>query len=140
MPDMVQKAAFSTTLIFNFLVGFGVVPSFPAEPDLSVIVKNETGYDLEEVKYVLEMGQIKTLMERARDVSNGGSCTFRLKEGGAYRVYASFIMDGKEVYAKGNANSLRDGGRYRLTLKKVIFSEGGAGMNFINKSEFDAIR
>jgi len=140
MATIVRKTMFGTTLIFFFLVGLGVIFPVPTEADSSVTVKNETGYDLEEVKYVQEMGIAKSLVGEARLLANGGSHTFRLKEGGAYRVYASFNMGGKKVYAKGNANNLRDGGQYRLTLKKVVISQGGTSLNFINQNEFDAIK
>jgi hypothetical protein len=101
MTNIVGKAIIGATLLFNFFVGLGVRSPFPTVAALSVTVKNETGYDLEEVKYVLEKGDTKTLMERVQGVSDGGSCTFHLKEGGAYRVYASFVMDGKKSLRKG---------------------------------------
>lgn len=93
------------------------------EKIMSPTIKNETGYGLEEVKYVLEAGDTKTLVEQAQDVPNGGSCTFRLEQEGAYRIYASLTIDGKRVYAKGNSYNLRDGGSYRLTLQKVVSSQ-----------------
>jgi hypothetical protein len=135
-----EKTIFGTILLFFFLLGMEGIFSSRAEADSSVTVKNETGYDLEEVKYVQELGAAKSLVGQARLLANGASHTFRLKEGGAYRVYASFHMGGKKVYAKGNANNLRDGGQYRLTLKKVVVSQSGSSLNFINQSEFDAIR
>lgn len=140
MTGVARKAIFGTTLIFHFFVGLGMVSMFSAEASLSITIKNETGYSLEEVKYVLETDDSKTQVEQAQDVPNGGSCTFRLEEEGAYRIYASLTMDGKRVYAKGNAHNLRDGGSYRLTLQKVLFSQPGAGVNFIDKSEFDSIK
>lgn len=122
-----------------FLTGAGVIFPSLAEAELSVRVKNETGYDLEEVKYVQEMGAAKSLVGQTQNLANGRSYSFNFKEGGAYRIYASFTTDGKKVYAKGNNNSMTDGGRYELTLTKVIFREG-AGLKFIDKSEFDAIK
>ena len=110
-----------------------------AEAALSVTISNQTGYDLSEVKYVQEIGNVKVLAEMARQLSNGGSHTFSLKKNGVYRVYAALIMGGKKSYAKGNVNNLRDGGRYTLTLMKVI-SHDSSGMNFIDQSEFDAIK
>jgi hypothetical protein len=138
--NITEKTILGTILLIFSLVGLGVIFSSPAEADSSVTVKNETGYDLEEVKYVQELGTAKSVAGRTHQLANGGSHTFRLKEGGAYRVYASFIMSGKRVYAKGNANNLRDGGRYILTLKKVVISQSGSSLSFINQSEFDAIK
>ena len=137
----IEKSTISRTiLLIFFLLGLRVNFSSPAEADSSVTVKNETGYDLEEVKYVQEVGAAKSLVGQARQLANGASHTFRLKKGRGYRVYASFHMGGKKVYAKGNANNLRDGGQYRLTLKKVVVSHSGSSLNFINQSEFDAIK
>lgn len=131
---------FGSTLLFCFLMG--VVGMFPSltEASLHITVHNETGYDLSEVKYVQEMGNVKSLAGRTQQLANGGSHTFDLNHEGAYRIYASFIMSGKKVYAKGNANNLQDGGRYTLTLQKVVFSQHGASLNFIGQSEFDAIK
>lgn len=132
--------------ILRFLLGFSLlfivlgVESPPAEAALSVTVKNETGYDLSEVKYVQETGNAKVLSGQTRQLANNRSHTFNLKRSGAYRVYASFIMGGRKVYAKGNANNLQDGGRYTLTLMKVVVSQGGTGLNFIDQGEFDAIK
>jgi hypothetical protein len=139
MNGIVRRPVVSTTLLF-FLIGLGLVSTFSKEASVSVVVKNETGYNLEEVKYVLETGDTKTLVKQTRDVADGGSCTFRLEEEGAYRIYASLSIGGKKVYAKGNAHDLRNGGSYRLTLQRVVFSQQGAGMNFIDKSEFDSIK
>ena len=135
-----EKTILPTILLIFFLVGLGMVFSAPAHADSSVTVKNETGYDLEEVKYVQELGAAKSVAGRTQQLANGASHTFRLKEEGAYRVYASFIMSGKKIYAKGNANNLRDGGRYILTLKKVVISQSGSSLSFINQTEFDAIK
>ena len=139
MTKIMEKAVFP---IFFLCLLMGAVLFFPsqAEADLSVLVKNETGYDLEEVKYVQEMGATKSLMGQTRNLANGNSYSFNFKEGGAYRIYASFTMAGKKVYAKGNNNSMSNGGRYELTLMKVIFSEKGSNLNFIDKGEFDAIK
>lgn len=123
-----------------FLTGVGTLFPSLTEAELSVLVKNETGYDLDEVKYVQEMGAAKSLMGQTQNLANGSFHSFNFKEGGAYRVYASFTMTGKKVYAKGNNNSMTDGGRYELILTKVIFREGGSGLKFIDKSEFDAIK
>jgi hypothetical protein len=139
MTGIVRKPVFRTSLLF-FFMGLGLVSTFPKEASVSVVVKNETGYNLEEVKYVLETGDTKTLVEQAQDVADGGSCTFRLVEEGAYRIYASLTIGGKKVYAKGNAHNLRNGASYRLTLQRVVFSQQGAGLNFIDKSEFDSIK
>ena len=139
MLNIVRKTIFGIVFLC-FLTGLGVIFPSLTEAALSVMVKNETGYDLEEVKYVKEMGAAKSLVGQTQNLSNGGTHTFVLKESGAYRVYASFIMSGRKVYAKGNANKLSDGGQYTLTLQKVIFHEGGSGLNFIDKSEFDAIK
>lgn len=107
---------------------------------ISVSVHNETGYDLSEVKYVKEMGNAKSLVGKTQRLPNGGFHTFGLKKEGAYRVYASFIMSGKKVYAKGNANNLQAGGSYTLTLMTVLVSQSGSNLNFIDQREFDAIK
>jgi hypothetical protein len=112
----------------------------PTEAALSVSVHNETGYDLTEVKYVKEMGNAKSLVGKTRRLPNGGFHIFSLKKEGVYRVYASFIMSGKKIYAKGNANNLQAGGRYTLTLMKVVVSQSGSSLNFIDQREFDAIK
>ncbi len=137
--NIVKKSILGITLMC-FLMGLGEILPSMAEAALSVLLKNETGYDLEEVKYVQEVGGTKSLVGQAQNLSNGGTHTFTFKESGVYRVYASFTRSGGKVYAKGNGNNLRDGGQYSLTLKKVVFAEGGTGLNFINRSEFEAIR
>jgi hypothetical protein len=139
MRNIVGKITFSIALLC-ILTGPEVIFPSQAEAALSVIIKNETGYDLEEVKYVREIGDAKSLVGESKGLANGGSHTFVLKEGGVYRVYASFTMASKKVYAKGNANNLQDGAQYMLTLKKVVISEGGASLKFIDQGEFDAIK
>jgi hypothetical protein len=140
MINRVLKKRFAiSTIVFLALWMVAVFP-LSAEAALKVKVINRTGYDLIEVKYVQEMGVNKSLVGLTRQLANGGSHTFNLDKAGAYRVYASFIMGGRKIYAKGNANKLQDGGRYSLTLKKVVFNESGAGLNFIDQSEFDAIK
>jgi hypothetical protein len=140
MSCIVWRAIFGTTLIFHFFVGLGVVFMFSAGASLSITSKNETGYSPEEVKYGLEAGDTKILVEQAQDVPNSGSCTFRLEQEGAYRIYASLTIDGKRVYAKGNSYNLHDGGSYRLTLQKVVSGQPGAGVSLVNKSEFGTIK
>jgi hypothetical protein len=140
MTTIAKNAVLGTTLLIGFLVGPRLASSLPAGGSLSISVKNETGYDLEEVKCVLERGNTKALVERAGNVTDGSSCTFHLNEEGAYRVYASLTTGGEKVYAKGNAYNLDAGGNYILTLKKVIINKGGAGMEVIDKNEFDAIK
>jgi hypothetical protein len=122
------------------LVVMNIVLPTPTKADVSVVVINETGYDLGEVKYVHEIGETKSLVGQTRHLSNGNTQTFNFQEGGAYRVYASLVMGGKTAYAKGNANYLRNNGNYRLTLKKVMVSQGGSGILFIKQSEFDSIK
>jgi hypothetical protein len=127
-------------IVFSLTLIFLVSSLQQAEADSSVVVKNETGYDLSEIKYVKEIGKVKSLVGQARQITNGGSYKFVLKNEGFYRVYASLVMGGKKVYAKGNANNLQDGGRYTLTLTKVVISKEGSNLNFIDQSEFDAIK
>lgn len=127
-------------IVFSLTLIFLASSLQQAEADFSVVVKNETGYDLSEIKYVKEMGEVKSLIGQARQITNGGSCKFVLKNEGYYRVYASLVMGAKKVYAKGNANNLQDGGRYTLTLTKVVISKEGTNLNFIDQSEFDAIK
>jgi len=127
-------------IVFSLTLIFSVSSLQHAEADSSVVVKNETGYDLSEIKYVKEMGEVKSLIGQARQITNGGSYKFVLKNEGFYRVYASLVMGAKKVYAKGNANNLQDGGRYTLTLTKVVISKEGTNLNFIDQSEFDAIK
>jgi hypothetical protein len=140
MNRMVGKAFASAVLLMGCLVGAGVAASLPAPAAFSVTIKNETGYTLEEVKYVLEKGETAALIDRAQHIAHGSSCTFNLKEGGVYRVYAAFTVDGKQMFAKGTAHNLKSGGKYSLTLQKLIISDAGAGMNFVGKNEFDAIK
>ncbi len=140
VTNIARKTTFGSALLIFFLMGLAVISPSLAEASLSVTVCNETGYDLEEVKYVQETGVSRSLTGYAQQLANGGAHTFRLKKGGNYCVYASFIMGEKKVYARGNPNNLRDGGQYRLTLKKVVFSQSGDSLNFIDRSEFDAIK
>ena len=140
MINRVLKKCFGSVPIALLALWLAVVFPPAAEAALKVTVINQTGYDLIEVKYVQEKGANKSLVGMTRQLVNGGSHTFDLSKAGAYRVYASFIMGGKKIYAKGNANKLQDGGRYSLTLKKVVFNKDGTGLNFIDQSEFDAIK
>lgn len=139
MNNIGKRTIWGVTLLFLVSIGLELLYPALARAALSVTVKNETGYDLAEVKYVQEVGNAKILAARTGQLSNGASYTFSLKDSGTYRIYASLIMDRKKAYAKGNANNLEDGGRYTLTLMKVMLGQGGKGMNFINKSEFEAI-
>ena len=138
MTKIIEKRIFPIFFLC-FLMAAGVIFPSLTEADLSVMVKNETGYDLEEVKYVQEMGTTKTLVGQTQNLANGKSYSFSFRQGGAYRIYASFTMGGKKIYAKGNNNSMTNGARYELTLTKVIFSDG-AGLKFIDKGEFYAIK
>ena len=131
-----MKRVILNWLCFILLVSY---PSF-AVASLNVTVINQTGYDLSDVKYVYEVGAHKTLSGQTQQLTNGGFYNFALSKGGIYRVYASFMMDGRKVYAKGTANNLEDGEQYTLTLMKVMLSRGGSGLNFINRSEFDSIK
>jgi hypothetical protein len=140
MINRFLKKRFGSITIVSLALWLGAVLPPLAEAALKVTVINQTGYDLIEVKYVQEKGVNKSLVGMTRQLANGSSHTFDLGKAGAYRVYASFIMGGKKIYAKGNANNLQDGGRYSLTLKKVVFNDSGAGLNFIDQSEFDAIK
>jgi hypothetical protein len=134
------RSIVSSFLGFLLLMSFSGFPVQQAMADSSVTVKNETGYDLSEIKYVQEIGKTNSLVGRAQQIRNGNSCTFSLKKEGFYRVYAALIMGGKKTYAKGNANKLQDGGRYILTLTEVIVNKEGTNLNFIDQSEFDAIK
>jgi hypothetical protein len=135
-----RQSFFRYWIVFSLTLIFLVSSLQKAEADSSVMVKNETGYELSEIKYVKEIDKVKSLVGQARQITNGGSYTFVLKNEGFYRVYASLIMGGKKVYAKGNANNLQDGGRYTLTLTQVVISQDGSNLNFIDQSEFDAIK
>jgi hypothetical protein len=112
MSGLARKAILSTTLLFLVLAVLKPASSFSTGTSLSITIKNETGYILEEVEYVRETGDLKTLVEQAQNLPNGGSCNFRLEGEGAYRIYASLTMGGKKVYAKGNAYNLHGGRSY----------------------------
>jgi hypothetical protein len=116
--------------------GFAGLPAAQAAPVVTVI--NETGYALDTVKYVREDGAAKKVVGQT-SLANGGSHTFNLPSAGSYRVYASLKMEGQLRYAKGNAYTLKDSSRARLTLKKVV-SSSGSSISFINKDEFDKIK
>jgi len=113
-------------------------PQF-AEAGCVVVVKNETGYDLEPLKYVREIGDAKQVVGQAR-LANGRSHTFNLDTGGSYRAYAVLQSGGIMNYAKGNLYNISDGTRDELTLKKVVFSEKGSSITFIKKEEFEALK
>ncbi|MBM4285860.1 MAG: hypothetical protein FJ128_11535 [Deltaproteobacteria bacterium] len=138
MQRVVYMRKLMLALAVVLATGFLSLPR--AEAASSVTVKNETGYLLETVKYVKEEGKAKRVMGQTQALANGGSYTFNLPGAGSYRVYASLRMGGQLKYAKGNAYSLRDGTRARLTLLKVVSSSQGSSISFINKDEFDGLR
>ena len=111
----------------------------PAQAACTVTVVNETGYDMEPLKFVREMGDSKQVVGQT-PMSNGKSHTFKLGKTGKYRVYGLLTKDGEKKYAKGNLYPLKDGGSYRLILKKVVFSEKGSSISFISKDEFDSLK
>jgi len=110
-----------------------------AQAGCVVTVKNETGYDLEPLKYVREIGDAKQVVGQVR-LANGRSYTFNLRTGGSYRAYAALQSGGIMNYAKGNLYNISDGTKSELTLKKVVFSEKGSSITFIKKEEFDALK
>jgi hypothetical protein len=104
----------------------------------TVEVINQTGYDLQPLKFVQEVGGNKKVLGQV-PMRNGGSHTFKLGGGGQYRVYGLLTKDGEKKYAKGNLYTLNNGSLYSLTLKKVVFSGEGNSVSFISKDEFDKL-
>jgi hypothetical protein len=104
-----------------------------------VKVINQTGYDMEPLKFVQELGETKNVVGQA-PLSNGKSQMCKLGKGGKYRAYGMLTKDGEKKYAKGNLYTFEDGASYSLTLKKVVFSEQGSSISFISKDEFDNLK
>lgn len=104
-----------------------------------VKVINKTGYDMEPLKLVQELGEKKKVVGQA-PLSNEKSQTFKLGKGGKYRAYGLLTKDGEKKYATGNLYTFEDGASYSLTLKKVVFSEQGSSISFISKDEFDNLK
>ena len=132
----------STTLrVFLILTIFAAVnlTIVAAQAACTVIVINQTGYDLKPLKFVHESGGSKNVVGQT-PLSNGGSHTFNVTTAGKYRVYGLLTKNGEIKYAKGNLYDIEDGGTYSLTLKKVVFSEKGSSISFISKSDFDNLK
>jgi hypothetical protein len=132
----------STTLrVFLILTIFAAVnlTIVAAQAACTVIVINQTGYDLKPVKFVHEIGESKKVVGLT-PLSNGGSHTFHVTTAGKYRVYGLLTKNGEEKYAKGNLYDFKDRAKYSLTLKKVVFSEEGNSISFISKSDFDNLK
>jgi hypothetical protein len=139
---MKKVMRFSTTLmVFLMLTAFGAVnvTIVAAQAASTVIVINQTGYDLKPLKFVHEIGESKKVVGQT-PLSNGGSHTFKLNAAGKYRVYGLLTKNGEMKYAKGNLYDIEDRGKYSLTLKKVVFSEEGNSISFISKSDFDNLK
>jgi hypothetical protein len=144
MKNTAQSKIFRKLFFVVLMVGMGIVLPSPLVAEVSVIIHNDTGYHLGEVKYVQEIGDATSLVGLTQQLNYGGQCTFKLQGEGTYRVYASLVMGGiggsRKVYAKGKASSLRDGRRYRITLRKIMAIQRGSGLRFIDQKEFDAIK
>ena len=110
-----------------------------AQAGCSVTVINQTGYDMEPLKLVQEIGESKKVMGQT-PMANGKSHTFKLGQAGKYRAYGLLTKDGEKKYAKGNLYAFENGASYSLTLKKVVFSEKGNSISFISKDEFDSLK
>ena len=126
----------SLTLLLGGTLCFDIVP---AQAGCTVNVINQTGYDMEPLKFVQEAGDKKRVVGQV-PISHGKSHTFNLHKGGEYRAYGLLTKGGEKKYAKGNLYTLQDGGSYNLTLQKVVFSEKGNSINFISKDEFDSLK
>jgi hypothetical protein len=133
------RTGISIILVSLLVLGGGAGLPPTAEAASEIEVKNETGYNLDEVKYVQLAGESKKLVGRSQ-LAHGKSCTFNLSRSGDYIVYISFMKDGEKIYAKGNRYFIEDGVTGTLTLQKVVFSDKGSSVRFINKAEFDSIK
>lgn len=128
----------SVVALAIFGAGLGLPSAAEAAGKIQVI--NETGYYLESVKYVNEIGEQKIKVAETK-MAKGQSHTFHLKKlPGDYVVYISFTRNGKTVYAKGNSYYLKNGVNAQLTLQEVVFSEKGSSIQDISQVEFDAIK
>lgn len=127
--------AFLMLLLF-VAVAFSVVA---AQAACTVKVINQTGYDMEPLKLVQEIGQSKKVIGQT-PMSNGKSHTFKLGNSGKYRAYGLLTKDGEKKYVKGNLYTFENGSMYSLTLQKVVFSEKGSSVSFISKDEFDNLK
>ena len=137
MPGRIR---FTLTLMAALMLLLAVnFNSAAAQAACMVKVINQTGYDMEPVKFVHESGDNKTVVGQA-PISHGKSQTFKLGQGGQYRAYGLLTKNGEKKYAKGNLYTLQDGGSYSLTLQKVVFSEKGSSISFISKNEFDNLK
>jgi hypothetical protein len=126
------------SLLLLAVLGGGLV--WEAEAASKVTLVNQTGYFLDQVKYVQEKGDARKLVGTASRLSQNGSHTFKVNNAGSYRCFISFQKDGRTVYAKGNVYQLDNNSNYKLYLQKVVFKEGGSAISFINQGEFDAVK
>lgn len=126
----------SLMLLLFVAVNFNIAA---AQAACTVKVINQTGYDMEPLKFVQELGEKKKVVGQT-PIPNGKSQTFKLGKGGKYRAYGLLTKDGEKKFAKGNLYTLQDGGSYSLTLQKVVFSEKGSSISFISKDEFDNLK
>jgi hypothetical protein len=110
-----------------------------AQAACTVTVINQTGYAMEPLKLVREIGESKKVVGQT-PVGNGKSHKFKLGQGGKYRAYGLLTKGGEKKYAKGNLYALENGASYNLILKKVVFSEKGSSISFISKDEFDSLQ
>jgi hypothetical protein len=139
---MPRRIRFPFRFIATFLLLLPVATNFSpvaAQAACTVIVVNQTGYDLVPLKLVLEKGESKKMIGQT-PVANAKSYAFKLGQSGKYRVYGQLTKDGEKKYVKGNLNTFNDGASYRLTLKKVVFSEKGNSVSFITKEDFDNLK
>lgn len=125
--------------IIALLVAGAVGSVANAEAASTITVLNETGYDLNSVKYVRMYGDTKELVGQTT-LPQGGSYPFHLSTPGDHVVYIAFQRNGKTVYAKGTVSNIWDGRRALLTLKRVVFSEGGKAITEVSKAEFDGLK
>lgn len=139
---MKKVMRFSTTLLVVLMLTAFLainVTIVPAQAACTVIVINQSGYDMDPLKLVREIGENKQVVGQT-PLSNGGSHTFKLTTAGKYRVYGLLTKNGEKKYAKGNLYDLEDRGKYSLTIQKVVFSEKGSSISFISKSDFDKLK
>ena len=139
MQRLIRFTIFLTTSVTLLLFVTVFINIVPAQAGCTVKVINQTGYDMEPLKFVQEWGEKKKVVGQA-PVSNGKSHNFKLNKGGEHRAYGLLTKDGEKKYAKGNLYNLQDGASYSLTLQKVVFSEKGSSISFISKDEFDNLK
>jgi hypothetical protein len=84
-------------------------------------------------------GAAKVLVGQT-SLSQGGTHPFQLTVPGGHVVYIAFQRSGRPVYAKGTVYNIGDSVRAILTLKKVVFTEGGNGITEVSQAEFDTLK